>query len=85
MSRVKGPKWSELTASALEAGTVVGRAYHSHNPRSVMGRSTIDIVCPFCAATVRAYIWSLPNGKRCDCGAMFGFRGQAYHFAGVIK
>lgn len=54
--------------------TVVGE-------RSEFGRSSIDIVCPFCGSTVRAYVWSLAgSGKRCttrSCRALFDGRGNA--------
>lgn len=51
--------------------TVIGR-------RSEMGRSTVDIECPFCKDVVTAYLWSLAgSGKRCTCGAKFGSTGKA--------
>ena len=39
---------------------------------SEMGRSSIDIICPFCKTEFVAYIWSLcGGGKKCpSCGAM---------------
>lgn len=41
-----------------------------------MGRSSIDIRCPFCNAVVTAYIWSLAgHGKKCTCGAMHSYYG----------
>lgn len=44
-----------------------------------MGRTSIDIVCPFCLSVVTAYTWSLAGGgKRCGCGALLGWRGRAY-------
>lgn len=45
---------------------------------------TVYIDCPFCRAEVKAYVWSLcGGGKRCDCGALFGGWGNAYHFEGA--
>lgn len=42
-----------------------------HNYRSVFGRSTVDIDCPFCGTTTRAFVWSLAGGgKKCKCGAL---------------
>lgn len=35
------------------------------------GRSYYYIVCPYCEATTKAYIWSLHGGgKKCNCGAL---------------
>lgn len=46
------------------------------------GRTYTYITCPFCRASVRAYIWSLTGGgKRCTCGALHGGRGQSYRWA----
>lgn len=43
--------------------------------RSV-GRILVEIVCPFCGDSVRAYLWSLAgSGKRCECGAVLGQSG----------
>lgn len=36
------------------------------------GRTSIGLECPFCFEVVKAYVWSLPNGKRCLCGAFHG-------------
>lgn len=39
-----------------------------------------DIKCPFCAAVVRAYWWSIAGGgKKCSCGAKhnsYGYTSQ---------
>lgn len=52
------------------------RRHETANPRSAMGRSTIDIRCPFCCQWVTAYIWSLAgSGKLCQCGAKHGSWG----------
>lgn len=46
------------------------RDYTVVDSRSEMGRSSIDIQCPYCGTVVTAYIWSLAaNGKKCTCGA----------------
>lgn len=77
MAKPKGPKWDETR----DADRVEVRAYHSHGGSSRMGRSTVIITCPFCKDSVTAFIWSLcGGGKRCDCGALFGSLGSAYHF-----
>lgn len=59
-----------------------GKPYHSHGYRSVMGRSTVEIVCPHCGTQSRAYIWSLSGGgKKCEnraCGAMHTSTGLSY-------
>lgn len=46
---------------------------HQRGPTvSQFGRSRCQIICPFCATTCTAYIWSLSGGgKRCPgCRAM---------------
>lgn len=59
------------------------REYRGINYRSAMGKSTVDIICPFCNSQTVAYIWSLSGGgKRCTCGALFGSRGVAYKLHG---
>lgn len=38
---------------------------------SGVGRTKVVLECPFCAATVEAFLWSLAgSGKRCACGAV---------------
>lgn len=44
------------------------------------GKTRIGLECPFCYAIVRAYVWSLPNGKRCECGAYHG-RALSTHWS----
>lgn len=35
------------------------------------GRSTQEVVCPFCNRTVKVYLWSFyGSGKKCDCGVV---------------
>ena len=37
-----------------------------------MGRSSVDIKCPFCGDVTKAYLWSLAgSGKKCSCGVKF--------------
>ncbi len=60
------------------------RDYTVVGERSAMGRSTVDIRCPFCRSVTTAYKWSLAgSGKRCEgygCGALFDGRGKAASF-----
>lgn len=50
-----------------------------YQPRA-NGRSSYLLICPFCKADVECFIWSYQScGKRCDCGAMLGWR-SAWHF-----
>ena len=40
-------------------------------------QKTITVVCPFCGAHVKIFVWSLcGNGKLCKCGAKFSSDGQ---------
>jgi hypothetical protein len=52
-----------------------------------MGRSSVDIKCPFCDSTTTAFLWSLAGGgKRCggrNCGAMHGSLGITYRLKEV--
>ena len=55
------------------------RPYVPMSYNSKVGRSTVNIACPFCNATITAYVWSLNGGgKRCTCGALFTGSGMAY-------
>lgn len=37
------------------------------------GKTTVEVLCPFCGTWVRAYVWSLAGcGKRCSCKALLG-------------
>lgn len=37
---------------------------------SAVGRSRVYVDCPFCAASLTVYLWSLAgSGKNCSCGA----------------
>jgi len=54
------------------------RRYRVLAEHSEMGRSTVDLRCPFCEARVTAYKWSLAGGgKRCTCGAKFTSLGTS--------
>ena len=45
------------------------------------GKTTCEIVCPFCQTRVMAFVWSLAGGdKKCSdpkCGAVHGSFGQS--------
>lgn len=74
----KGPTWDETR----DTTRVEQREYTVLSRTDRVGRSSVDIRCPFCSTVVMAFIWSLcGGGKRCDCGAMFGsIGGVAYHW-----
>ena len=37
---------------------------------SEMGKTRIEVICPFCEGRLIAYVWSLNgSGKKCQCGA----------------
>ncbi len=43
------------------------------------GRSYFYAECPFCESDVRCFPWSMAGcGKRCDCGALLLYAGQAF-------
>ena len=54
------------------------RQYSVSSQYSAFGRSYIYILCPFCNAEVKTYVWSLAgSGKRCPCGVKFDNAGNA--------
>lgn len=56
---------------AIERGEFETRHWSFVAEHQEHGRSTIEIVCPFCCKRVTAYKWSMAGcGKRCTCGAM---------------
>jgi hypothetical protein len=57
-----------------------GRPFEVGHVISEMGRSRIEVTCPFCDALFYAYIWSISGGgKKCPgCGAMHTRRRVAY-------
>lgn len=59
---------------------LAGREFKAGAYRSEMGRSSVQIECPFCATRFIAYVWSISgSGKKCPgCGAMHGSTGTAY-------
>lgn len=71
-------RFDDIGKAACETRPWVNAGGH----RSVMGRSSFLICCPFCKGETRAFTWSLcGGGKRCEnraCGALFGGRGDAY-------
>lgn len=54
--------------------------------RSQMGKTRVQIECPFCGHQFWAYVWSISGGgKRCEnkaCGAKHTSWGVAYPVAG---
>lgn len=62
------------------------REFKTGRRDSAMGRSRIEIECPFCLTRFWAYIWSISGGgKKCEnkaCGAMHTSFGVAYPVAG---
>lgn len=62
------------------------REYTVHGRRSEMGKTRIEIKCPFCGDHSWAYVWSLSGGgKKCEnkkCGAKFDAYGGATPVAG---
>ena len=64
----------------------IDRRQHSRTGSysQAQGGSYCYIVCPYCGATVKAFIWSLAGGgKKCECGALHG--GWGYTIAPVHK
>lgn len=81
MAKRKGPTWAQINeAGSNQIETRSGGGYI--RKRSEMGRTRVDLKCPFCKTTMTAYLWSLAAcGKRCTCGAMCSGRGDFHHFA----
>lgn len=78
MSVTKGPRFIDTPDRDL----VESRRYEVGRRREAVGKTTIEIRCPFCERTTDVYVWSLSGGgKRCGCGALFGSTGFAYHWA----
>ena len=63
-------------------------SYDRENPKpfevlsrtSEMGRTSIEVECPYCSEVFTAYVWSISGGgKKCPgCGAMHVRAGVAY-------
>lgn len=76
--RARGPKFSD----AADDERVETRQFFAYDERSEMGRTNVQVDCPFCGSQVTVFVWSLAGGgKRCQCGALFGSGGTAYHWA----
>lgn len=75
--RAKGPGWSDHEGVETRELKWAGGYYPE------MGRSSAKVICPFCNYSTRVYLWSFAGcGKRCDCGALMGWRGGAIHWEG---
>lgn len=71
-------KFNDIRERAAE---IEQRPHSVREGRSTMGRKQVYIYCPFCRSEILAYAWSLAGGgKRCDCGALHGTRGETYHW-----
>lgn len=47
-------------------------------PWPEMGRTRMDVQCPYCARVLTVYLWSFAgSGKRCPCGARLSLHGGA--------
>lgn len=70
----KGPTSTDVRLAATVPGSrqVESRRWVETWRRSANGRTSIGLECPFCFEIVQAFVWSLPNGKRCPCGAFHG-------------
>ena len=48
------------------------KPFQVHSRRSEMGKTNVTIDCVFCSHSFIAFVWSLPNGKKCpECGALY--------------
>ena len=81
MPKIKGPTWDDIHktgANNIESRDCGGYGRILRG----MGKTRVELTCPFCKVPVTAYLWSLAGGgKRCDCGAMAGRDGTFHHFA----
>lgn len=70
----RGPTSADVRLAAMNenARQVESRPWAQVWRRPENGRTSIGLECPFCFEVVKAYVWSLPNGKRCPCGAFHG-------------
>jgi len=78
----KGPTSENvrLASQFEDARKVESRPWVETWRRPVNGKSSIGLECPFCFEIIQAFVWSLPNGKRCTCGALHG-RERSTHWA----
>jgi hypothetical protein len=60
------------------------REFHTLDRITEMGRSRVQIECPFCFERFWAFVWSISGGgKKCtNCGAMHASFGQAFPIVG---
>lgn len=76
-------RYRRTAFSDIHGGACESRLYTYSNVRARVGRTSLDIRCPFCEQRVTAFLWSLSGGgKRCDCGAIFSARNTAYKLKG---
>lgn len=77
----KGPTGTDVRSAASVPGSrqIESRPWVATWRSTENGKTSIGLECPFCFEIVRAYVWSLPNGKRCPCGAFHG-RVQSTHW-----
>ncbi|TCV51436.1 hypothetical protein [Pseudomonas sp. 460] len=70
----RGPTSADVRMAAMSenARQVESRRWMQAWRQPENGRTSIGLECPFCFEVVKAYVWSLPNGKRCSCGAFHG-------------
>lgn len=76
----KGPSFAQMSLARrdAEARQVESRPWVTQWRVSENGKTRIGLECPFCIEVVEIYVWSLPNGKRCLCGAMHGRMGSTH-------
>lgn len=56
--------------------TIESRQFTSREVGNEVGRSSIEITCPYCHQTCIAYKWSLAgSGKKCECGVVHRWFG----------
>lgn len=62
------------------------RPYTTRDRARTMGKSSVIAECPFCAAPVVIFLWSIAgNGKKlCACGAALHADGQARKLVEVV-
>jgi len=79
-SSEKGPTFAQMAIAGrdVEARQVEARTWVTQWRVSQNGKTRIGLECPFCYVVVETYVWSLPNGKRCVCGAMHGRFGSTH-------
>ncbi len=85
LKRVQFGKLYADREGAIAEG-VTHRVYENSSTYAAVGTSYCYIKCPFCGDRVKTYIWSISGGgKRCDCGALFDSRGNAFHLTEYAK